>query len=283
MNQVLDTGKGIFHHWRLTLDHALRLYRVGRDRFGIKGLLGVLFLFFLSVNISCYWLGIHTAFPELLENGEYDYYFKIQFPVSILGAAFDSFSFFATVYIIICALNSKTRKAFLGFLSLDLVIATIATLWVLFVFNISGWAVSYLDDQIVTNTSQEAQIEIEKTKAKVTETSGPTSQTKIDAQPKDTSSEQISDQSQEQTPEQMADKNNEPKLNIKAKSQRTFSERVKDYENLVDEIIENPEHNFRSIYFGLLMGLSTLIPTLLHLLMAFNSIFRVILEKVKKV
>jgi hypothetical protein len=83
-----------------------------------------------------------TAFPSLLHGNAVYHYFKLQFPVGLLGALFDSLSFFVTVFIIRRALRSQSSAEYVAHLSLDLVIAILATFWVLFVFSFSGWLVS---------------------------------------------------------------------------------------------------------------------------------------------
>ena len=96
------------------------------------------------LNIGCYWLAMLTAFPNHLHGQEGLHYFKIQFPVGLLGALFDSLSFFATVFIIRRALRSRSSLVYVSHLSVDLVIAVLATFWVLFVFIISGWLIHLL-------------------------------------------------------------------------------------------------------------------------------------------
>jgi hypothetical protein len=75
---------------------------------------------------------------------ERGYYFLVQFPVGFLGALFDSLSLFVTVYMVRRALQATTSASYLAHLSVDLGIATLATLWVLFVFSLSGWLVSFV-------------------------------------------------------------------------------------------------------------------------------------------
>ena len=70
------------------------------------------------------------------------HYIKLQIPVGILGALFDSLSFFLTIWIIRRALASTKTSEYVFHLSLDLVIAVIATFWVLFVFTFGGWMIS---------------------------------------------------------------------------------------------------------------------------------------------
>ena len=82
-----------------------------------------------------------TAYPdEFLK--EKAHYFLVQFPVGFLGALFDSLSFFVTIFIAKKALKSTSTSSYLAHLSVDLIIAIIATWWVLLVFSISGWLVS---------------------------------------------------------------------------------------------------------------------------------------------
>ena len=67
----------------------------------------------------------------------------MQFPVGILGGFFDSLSLIITI-LMIRAINSKSDLLYLAHLSVDLVIAILATMWVLFVFIFSGWIISFL-------------------------------------------------------------------------------------------------------------------------------------------
>ena len=57
----------------------------------IEHLFIYLFMFFIIINISCYWFAMITAFPYLVLGSTFNYYFKIQFPVGFLGALFDTF------------------------------------------------------------------------------------------------------------------------------------------------------------------------------------------------
>jgi len=59
----------------------------------------------------------------------------------LLGALFDSLSFFVTLYIIRRALTAEKDLEYVSHLSLDLVIALLATFWVLYVFSFAGWLV----------------------------------------------------------------------------------------------------------------------------------------------
>jgi hypothetical protein len=191
----------IFALWKSSLRDLLGRYdriRAARRRF-----MPWLFLFFLAVNLACYWLGVFTAFPELLAQGDWTYYFKIQFPVGLLGALFDTLSFYVTVYIVRQALRTTSARSYIAHLSVDLLIAAVATAWVLFVFWISGWVVSL---------------------------------TESDPQ--------------------------------------TLAERAEKYEEVIVGAVTKPLASFRNIYFGIVMGFSTLIPTAVHLFMSLRAIVR---------
>ena len=102
----------------------------------------LLFIFFIILNVSCYWWAIYTAFPHYMLTHEASHYVKLQIPVGFLGALFDSLSFFVTIWIIKRALVSQKTYEYIFHLSLDLVIALFATMWVLFVFTVGGWIIS---------------------------------------------------------------------------------------------------------------------------------------------
>ena len=102
------------------------------------------FGFFVALNISCYWIAMVTAFPEVAFGPERAHYFWVQFPVGILGAFFDSLSLIVTIYMVRRALSASASASYVGHLSVDLGIAVLATFWVLFVFSVSGWIVGVL-------------------------------------------------------------------------------------------------------------------------------------------
>ena len=77
-----------------------------------------------------------------MQTHEASHYVKLQIPVGLLGAFFDSLSFFVTIWIIKRALASASTVEYVFHLSLDFLIAILATLWVLFVFTFGGWLIS---------------------------------------------------------------------------------------------------------------------------------------------
>lgn len=138
-----------------------------------------------------------TAYPELMQGEAGSYYFKVQFPVGVLGALFDSLSFFITIVIIRRALLSRNNTEYVAHLSLDFVIAVIATFWILFVFSFSGWII----------------------------------------------------------------------INFFESANRALSSRNAVYERMLVAAVSDPTENLRNIYFGLLMGISAMIPTTIHVVL----------------
>jgi len=134
----------IFAIWRESLHTVLDYYE--RRRGSLATFFPLLFVFFILLNIGCYWWAIYTAFPYYMQTAERAHYLKLQFPVGFLGALFDSLSFFITIWIIRRALAAKNSMEYVMHLSLDLIIAVIATLWVLFVFTTGGWFISLFEE-----------------------------------------------------------------------------------------------------------------------------------------
>lgn len=195
-------------HWQKTLTSLLEKYRLHRPRMII--FFPVLYIFFALVNDACYWWAMVTAFPELVFGYPIKYYSKVQYPVALLGALFDSLSFFVTIYIIEKASKSVKVKDFIGHLSIDLIIAILATFWVLFVFSLSSWIMHLYFEEV----------------------------------------------------------QNEP-----------LTERQAHYAQRVTDAVKEPTKNLRNIYFGLIMGVSAMFPTLIHIGLALRSL---ILTKINK-
>jgi hypothetical protein len=178
--------------WKQSLGWLLAYYDAKRGR--LRQFLPKLFIFFVILNIACYWWAMLTAYPdEFLQ--ERVHYFLVQFPVGLLGALFDTLSFFVTIFIAKRALKTTSTKSYLAHLSVDLIIAIIATWWVLFVFSVSGWLVSLV----------------------------------------------------QQHPESLA--------------QRSYV-----YEQRLIDAIKEPTaiENLKNIYFGVIMGISAMLPTFTH-------------------
>jgi uncharacterized protein with PQ loop repeat len=126
--------------WRESLHTILDKYE--RKKISTGLFFPLLFIFFVVLNIACYWWAIYTAFPYYMQTHEASHYIKLQIPVGFFGALFDSLSFFITIWIIKRALAAQKTSEYVFHLSLDLIIAVVATFWVLFVFTFGGWLIS---------------------------------------------------------------------------------------------------------------------------------------------
>ncbi len=193
--------EAIIHIWKQALKKLLDYYEAKRGKF--SRFFPRLFTFFVILNITCYWWAMLTAYPNHVFGSEKVHYFLIQFPVGFLGALFDSLSFFVTVYIAKKALKTTSVTNYIAHLSIDLIIAIIATWWVLVVFSVSGWLISFVQHQ----------------------------------------------------PESLV--------------QRSYV-----YEQRFVEAVQHPTqtNNLKNIYFGIIMGISAMLPTFTHLSMSLYSI-----------
>jgi hypothetical protein len=54
------------------------------------------FLFFVALNLACFWWALLTAYPNLMSGPGADEYILMGFPVAVLGALFDSLSLLVT-------------------------------------------------------------------------------------------------------------------------------------------------------------------------------------------
>ena len=207
----------IISYWRKDLQRALLFYE--SKRFHGDSFFSYLFIFFVLLNIICYWFAMVTAFPSLIFGKTFGYYFKVQFPVGILGALFDSLSFFVTIFIVRRALLTVSTKIYIAHLSIDLVIAVLATFWVILVFIVSGWTVSFI------------------------ETLG------------------------------------QPEELIQTYDHETnINKRTSKYVNTVNDALKSPSKNIQNIYFGLIMGISAMLPTMIHFIMFLKSFFLSIID-----
>jgi uncharacterized protein with PQ loop repeat len=140
--------------WRDSLHTILDRYE--RKKISTWLFFPLLFVFFIILNIACYWWAIYTAFPYYMQTHEASHYIKLQIPVGFFGALFDSLSFFITIWIIKRALAANKTSEYVFHLSLDLIIAVVATFWVLFVFTFGGWLISIWENAPEELTSRGA-------------------------------------------------------------------------------------------------------------------------------
>lgn len=195
---------GMFAHWRDSLFQVLRWFEDISERtrfFYVKA-----FAFFVCLNFLCYWWAVLTAYPNLMLGTEAREVVLMSPSVGVLGGLFDFLSLFVTLYMARRAIATESNLGYLGYLSVDFVIAILATLWVLFVFTVSGWLV-----------------------------------------------------------------------NLMLSLPETLSDREHLYTGRFQAAITNPlnPESLRNIYFGIVMGASAMLPTLIHLFHAGRALVRV--------
>ena len=197
--------ESIIKIWKQSLHKLVHYY--DRRRGKLITFFPKLFIFFIALNILCYWWAMVTAFPDDIVGRERMHYFLLQFPVGFLGALFDTLSFFVTVFIARKALKATSTGSYLAHLSVDIIIAIIATWWVLFVFSFSGWIISLI-----------------------------------------------------------------------LHNPESLTQRNEIYEERLVQAVQNPTEtkNLKNIYFGIIMGISAMLPTFTHLSMSLHSIFKFI-------
>ena len=140
--------------WQKSLRNLLDFYE--QKRGSLTSFFPKLFIAFMLLNMICYWVAIATAYPQELFGNEQTEYFLMQFPVGFLGAMFDSLSFFVTIWIARRALKTTSFPNYVAHLSIDVIIAILATFWVLMVFSVSGWMVSKVLVNSVQSLEQSA-------------------------------------------------------------------------------------------------------------------------------
>ena len=142
-----------FDLWREDLTGILRKFetwRISTNLYFLK-----VFIFFVLIKDLAYWFAIATAYSEIFATEkELVYYTKVQFPVALLGALFDSLSLYVTLLVVRLALQSQSNMSYISHLSIDMLIAIAATFWVLFVFSISGWIVNLVPTETEVETSE---------------------------------------------------------------------------------------------------------------------------------
>jgi len=153
MLQSSDQMPTVLSLWRQQLGEALGALQGWQN--GQRWFYGRLYLFFLVLNLACYWWAMFTAFPELTQGSAGRHYFWVQMPVGVLGALFDSLSYFVTLWVVRRALEQKSTWEYVGHLALDGIIAIVAIFWVLFVFAFSGWLVGLLEADVVPAAARE--------------------------------------------------------------------------------------------------------------------------------
>jgi hypothetical protein len=100
------------------------------------------FVVFFLINLACFYWALLTAYPERLHGMKAVEYTMTGIPVSLLGAVFDIVTLGIIIWAVNRALATRNNLVFLAYLSVDFIIAVVATLWVVFAFYVSGWLVA---------------------------------------------------------------------------------------------------------------------------------------------
>lgn len=100
------------------------------------------FVLFFFINLICFYWALLTAYPERLHGMKAVEYTMTGVPVSLLGAVFDVVTLGIIIWAVNRALATRSNAMFLAYLSVDFIIAIVATFWVLFAFYVSGWLVA---------------------------------------------------------------------------------------------------------------------------------------------
>jgi hypothetical protein len=202
-----------FDIWREDLSQILRKFQAWR--LNTKFYFLKVFIFFVFINDIAYWFAIATAYPEIFSGDELKHYMKVQVPVALLGALFDSLSLYITLVVVQRALLSQSNLSYISHLSVDALIAIAATFWVLFVFSISGWVVSFMPAETIVKSKKQVTAKPESLRA-----------------------------------------------------------RNKVYKERAIAAVKNPtgKEEMKNIYFGIVMGVSAIIPTCVHIFCALFSL-----------
>ena len=153
-----------FDLWREDLGQILRKFQTWR--LNTNFYLFKVFIFFVFINDIAYWFAIATAYPEIFSGNELEHYIKVQIPVALLGALFDSLSLYITLIVVRRALLSRSNLSYISHLSIDVLIAIAATFWVLFVFSVSGWIVSFIPSETIVKIEKKVAAKPESLKAR---------------------------------------------------------------------------------------------------------------------
>ena len=113
--------------WRDSLHTILDRYE--RKKISTWLFFPLLFVFFIILNIACYWWAIYTAFPYYMQTHETSLLHKTANPVGFSGLFLIVFPFCNHLDHRACL--SARNSEYVFHLSLDLIIAIVATFWVL--------------------------------------------------------------------------------------------------------------------------------------------------------
>ena len=254
----------VIAEWQGRLRHLIGRYEAYRGR--TRRFWRYLFLLFFVLNCICYQFAIMTAFPERAFGGDWLRYVLIMFPVGLFGATFDCASFVVTLAIMRHAIRVRSRLIYLGHVSVDIAIAILATGWVLIVFSVSTVLVDFVigpPESVAPATRSQApskppapapSVEVPVIPPAPAATPGPAAPPKKPAVVPAPTPEKSIDHAQ------------------------FMSARAEGYRARVTSALDDPfsPENLRNIYFGVVMGASAMLPSLVHLYLGLAALIAVV-------
>ena len=241
--------------WRDRLRRLIGLYEAYRERTG--AFWRILFVAFFCLNVVCYQIAIMTAFPDRAFGSDWLRYAFITIPVGILGAAFDCASFVVTLAIMRHAIRAKGKLIYLGHIAADIMVAVLATAWVLIVFAISTALVDFVLGPAAAPLATPPPV--------------------ISGAPTPTSpgSPTAAGAASKAAPPKMLIETPSPERSIK--HAEFLANRAQGYGRRFAGAIDDPfsTRNLQNIYFGVVMGGSAMLPSLVHLYLGLASLLAV--------
>ncbi|MBT3929416.1 MAG: hypothetical protein HOL07_00035 [Rhodospirillaceae bacterium] len=318
----------VIGEWQSRLRHLIGIYQDYRGR--TRRFWRYLFIAFFLLNCISYQFAIMTAFPDRAFGVDWLRYVLIMFPVALFGALFDCVSFVLTVAIMRHAIRIKAKLVYLGHVVADIIIATLATGWVLIVFSVSTVLVDFIIgppvavpavvSQPVTQTTAPATTAalvappvVQPVKppaepapvtplaeptlvsppaepASVTPPAQPTPVVRPVKPPTEPAPVIPPAEPAPVTPPTEPAPVTQPAPAVTPPSDasidhvRFMADRADGYRQRVSGALRDPfsGQNFRNIYFGVVMGVSAMLPSLLHLIVGLAALFTVIFRMLSR-
>jgi hypothetical protein len=279
------SSSSVISEWQGRLRRLIGRYEDYRGR--TRKFWRFLFLIFFLLNSFCYQFAIISAFPERAFGADWLRYVLIMFPVGIFGATFDCASFVVTLAIMRHAIRVKARLIYLGHITADIAIAILATGWVLIVFSISTVLVDFVigppaavlvsqptPQTVVTTPSAPP---VEQPVAPAIEPPAPSVEQPVAPaiEPPAPSVEQPVAPAIEPPAPQV--RSVAVPADESIEHAQFMAARAQGYRERVADALNDPfsSQNLRNIYFGVVMGLSAMLPSLLYLYVGFAAFLAV--------
>lgn len=259
---VSDT---IIGEWQNRLRRLITRYEAYRGR--TRRFWRYLFVLFFLLNCVSYQFALMTAFPERAFGVDWLRYVLIMFPIGLFGAAFDGASFLVTLAIMRHAVRIRARLVYLGHVAADIVIAVLATGWVLIVFSVSTVLVDFVigppEAVPVATPARQAKAPAPAVKSPAASTPKPT----VTAPPPPKTV----------TPPKPAIAPVAAPGDGSLDHGRFMTARAQGYRDRVASALDDPfsSQNLKNIYFGAVMGVSAMLPSLVHLYLGIAALIAV--------